>query len=77
MRHINERGIQIVKSFEGLSLKAYLCPAKVWTIGYGSTTGSDGRPVDPDMEPVTEADADALASAGYGTDEDYGGCCDW
>ena len=24
-----------------------------------------------------EADADALASAGYGTDEDYGGCCDW
>ena len=24
-----------------------------------------------------EADADALASAGYGTDEAYGGCCDW
>ncbi len=24
-----------------------------------------------------EADADALASAGWGTDEDYGGCCDW
>ena len=24
-----------------------------------------------------EADADALASAGYGTDEDYGGWCDW
>ena len=24
-----------------------------------------------------EADADALASAGMGTDEDYGGCCDW
>ena len=24
-----------------------------------------------------EADAAALASAGYGTDEDYGGCCDW
>jgi hypothetical protein len=22
-----------------------------------------------------EADADALASAGYGTDEDYGCCC--
>jgi len=24
-----------------------------------------------------EADGDALASAGWGTDEDYGGCCDW
>jgi hypothetical protein len=24
-----------------------------------------------------EANADALASAGWGTDEDYGGCCDW
>tara|TARA_R100001463_G_scaffold133101_1_gene194219 strand:+ start:354 stop:605 length:252 start_codon:yes stop_codon:yes gene_type:complete len=29
-------------------------------------------PDEPDMDPV-EADADALASAGYGTDEDYGG----
>ena len=57
MRHINERGIEIVKSFEGFSSEPYLCPAKVWTIGYGSTTGSDGGPVDPDMEPVTDADA--------------------
>ena len=24
-----------------------------------------------------EADGDALASAGWGTDEDYGGCNDW
>jgi GH24 family phage-related lysozyme (muramidase) len=26
MRHINERGIEIVKSFEGISLEPYLCP---------------------------------------------------
>ena len=37
-----------------------LCPAKVWTVGYGSTTGSDGGPVDPDMEPITEVHADDL-----------------
>ena len=37
-----------------------LCPAKVWTIGYGSTRSSTGGPVGPDMEPVTEADADSL-----------------
>jgi len=29
--------IKIIKEFEGLELKAYLCPAKVLTIGYGHT----------------------------------------
>ena len=69
MRHINERGIETVKSFEGLSLKPYLCPAKVWTVGYGSTTGSDGGPVDPDMEPITEVHADALLGRDLETSE--------
>lgn len=36
-RQINQAGIDMVKHFEGLYLKAYLCPAKVWTIGYGHT----------------------------------------
>ena len=69
MRHINERGIEIIKSFEGLSLKPYLCPAKVWTIGYGSTRSSTGGPVGPDMEPVTEADADDLLGRDLETSE--------
>jgi lysozyme len=34
---INDKGILIVKSFEGCKLIAYLCPAKIWTIGYGHT----------------------------------------
>ena len=34
---LSERGLALVKEHEGLSLDAYLCPAKVWTIGYGST----------------------------------------
>jgi len=29
------KGIALIKSFEGLYLKAYKCPAGVWTIGYG------------------------------------------
>lgn len=33
----------IIKQFEGCKLSAYLCPANVWTIGYGSTTHPDGR----------------------------------
>ena len=28
-----------IKQFEGLRLKAYLCPAGIWTIGYGHTSG--------------------------------------
>lgn len=34
---INEAGINLIKSFESLRLNSYLCPAKVWTIGYGHT----------------------------------------
>ncbi len=36
----SQKGIDLIKNFEGLRLKAYLCPAKVWTIGYGHT-GAD------------------------------------
>ena len=55
--HINERGIEMVKSFEGLALKPYLRPANVWTMGYGATVGSDDKPIDLDMEPISEAEA--------------------
>ena len=29
---------ELIKQFEGLRLKAYLCPAGIWTIGYGHTS---------------------------------------
>ena len=34
-----EEGVELIKHFEGCHLKAYLCPANVWTIGYGHTRG--------------------------------------
>ncbi len=34
---INQAGLDLIKAFEGLRLEAYLCPAGVATIGYGST----------------------------------------
>ena len=37
--------LDIIKQHEGLSLKAYLCPAKVPTIGYGNTFYEDGSRV--------------------------------
>ena len=44
---ISIAGIELIKKFEGLRLHAYLCPAGVWTIGYGSTQIS-GRSVTPE-----------------------------
>lgn len=37
--------LDLVKKFEGLKLEAYLCPAKVPTIGYGATYYPDGQKV--------------------------------
>ena len=31
----SEKGIQLIKHFEGCHFKPYLCPALLWTIGYG------------------------------------------
>lgn len=36
---ISNNGIDLIKQFEGLRLQAYLCPAGVWTVGYGTTRG--------------------------------------
>ena len=36
---ISQKGIDFIKSFEGLRLKAYQDGGGVWTIGYGSTNG--------------------------------------
>jgi len=43
--------IDFIKSFEGFKAHAYLCPAGVWTIGYGTT-----EYVDPG-DTVTEEEA--------------------
>lgn len=51
---ISQRGIDLIKEFEGLRTKAYKCPAGVWTIGYGHTVG-----VKPGMR-VTAAEAEAM-----------------
>lgn len=35
----SEKGINLIKEFEGCRLTAYRCPSGVWTIGYGRTKG--------------------------------------
>ena len=39
------RGIATIRKYEGLKLQAYLCPANVVTIGYGSTFYENGSKV--------------------------------
>ena len=48
-------GIALIKRFEGLRLKAYLCPANVVTVGFGHTKGVQLN--DPE---ITEEEADRL-----------------
>ena len=42
---ISSKGLELIKEFEGFSSVAYLCPAKIPTIGYGNTFWEDGRKV--------------------------------
>jgi lysozyme len=42
---LSQKGIDLIKEFEGLRLEAYLCPAKVPTIGYGATFYEDGTKI--------------------------------
>ncbi len=46
LMHVSQAGLDLIKSFEGYldrmpdgSCRAYLCPADVWTIGWGCTEG--------------------------------------
>lgn len=37
--NISERGLNLIKSYEGCRLTAYKCPSNKWTIGWGRTSG--------------------------------------
>ena len=53
----SQRGINLIKQFEGVRLTAYKCPAGVYTIGYGHTRG-----VTRGMK-ITEEEASAFLAA--------------
>lgn len=56
---IGERGLQLIKSFEGYRPKAYRDIAGVWTIGYGHTAGFKSKTFNP-QSIITEAEAEDL-----------------
>ena len=55
----SDKGIALIKAHEGLRLNAYLCPAKVWTIGYGHTSAA-GEPVVREGMRITRAEANSI-----------------
>lgn len=54
----SQQGIALIQHFEMCYLKAYLCPAKVWTIGWGTIEYPDGRAV-KQGDTCTQVQADA------------------
>ncbi len=62
---INDDGLLIIKSFEGLELRAYQDSVGVWTIGYGHTSAAGPPQVTPGMT-ITEAQAEQILRTDLG-----------
>ena len=57
---ISQKCVDLVKEFEGLSLKPYLCSAGVPTIGYGTTYYPDNRKVTMKDPEITKEQAESF-----------------
>ena len=66
---INDKGLDLIKSFEGFSSDPYKCVAGIWTIGFGSIYGKDNKRVTPDHPSVTESKATELMKRDLGAIE--------
>lgn len=42
---VSQKGLDLIKKYEGFYSDAYLCPANVWTYGFGSIVKSNGQSV--------------------------------
>lgn len=60
MEEISTRSFKLISEFEKLSLTPYLCPAGVWTIGYGSRYLVDGSLVTEATPPILKVQADMM-----------------
>ena len=57
---LDKKGLDLIKEFEGLKLKPYLCSAKVPTIGYGNTFYENNVKVKMSDSPITKQRAEDL-----------------
>ena len=56
----DDSATDFIEPFEGFSTTPYLDPARVWTIGFGSTRDASGNPVTADTAAVTRDEATGL-----------------
>ena len=68
---ISQKGIELIKNFEGLKLVAYLCSAGVPTIGIGTTVYFDSKQKVSLGDRITEARAVELFRSDVTETEDY------
>ncbi len=59
----SEKGIALIKEFEGCRLTAYQDSVGVWTIGYGWTQPVDGKPIRAGMT-IKQQTAERLLKTG-------------
>jgi lysozyme len=64
-KHINDRGLQVLTTFEGCELESYDDGVGVWTIGYGHTAG-----VVPGIK-ITQAEAEEFLRQDLAEFESY------
>lgn len=57
---VDQSGIDLIHSFEGLSLTPYICPAGVPTIGWGNTYYPNGKKVTMKDKAITREQADEI-----------------
>ena len=55
---ISQKGIELIKFFEGFSYKPYLCQAGVPTVGWGTTMYPNGKKVTINDMPITKQQAE-------------------
>ena len=59
----SDKGISLIKQFEGCKLTAYQDSVGVWTIGYGWTQPVDGKPIRAGMT-INQETAERLLKTG-------------
>ena len=57
---INQKGLELIESFEGFRSEPYQDVAGIWTIGVGSIYGLDNHRVTQDHRPITLNEAHEL-----------------
>lgn len=66
---LSQKGLELIKSFEGLSLKPYVCAGGINTIGYGNTYYTNGKKVTLQDKPITKQQAEELLKHSLSTYE--------